>query len=222
MHFNNYDLREAPKLVALRVAMKSPSYSTCVRWIQIFNQTGDICRLRHTGNHHAEREVQGPALKQLALYRCVFPKATIAKCRAYLFNVDPTNDPFSSSQVHRAEKLLGLKWKATFSMTDIAFLPWNMALHEYYWMHPLPLGMRSAPFADIINMDEAGLFLEHSDRKFGKTISAMRCSQNGVYGYGEKVNILLAICSDNVGRMHWHEQWMDAECNIMVSTTVWY
>ncbi len=99
MHFNNYDLREAPELVALRAKRKFPSYSTCVRWIQIFNQTGDICPLRHTGNHHAEREVQGLALEQLALYRCVFPKATIAECRAYLFNVDPNNDPFSSSQV---------------------------------------------------------------------------------------------------------------------------
>ena len=68
MHFNNYDLREAPELVALRAQRKFPSYSTCVRWIQIFNQTGDICPLRRTGNHHAEREVQGLALEQLALY----------------------------------------------------------------------------------------------------------------------------------------------------------
>ena len=82
MHFNNYDLREAPELVALRAERKFPSYSTCVRWIQIFNQTGDICPLRRTGNNLAEREVQGLALEQLALYRCVFPKATIAECRA--------------------------------------------------------------------------------------------------------------------------------------------
>ena len=110
MHFNNYDLREAPKLVALRAERKFPSYSTCIRWIQIFNQTSDICPLRRTRNNHAEREVQGLALEQLALYRCVFPKATIAKCRAYLFNLDPINDLFSSSQVHWEEKLLGLKW----------------------------------------------------------------------------------------------------------------
>jgi hypothetical protein len=121
--------------------------------------------------------VQGPALKQLALYRCVFPKATIAECRVYLFNVDPINDPFSSSQVHRAEKLLGLKRKAASTMADLAFLPWNMALREYYWTHPPPLGMRGVPIADIIDIDEAGFFLEHSDRKFGKTISSLRCSR---------------------------------------------
>ena len=58
MHFNNYDLRQAPELVALRAERS-------VRWIQIFNQTGDI---------------QWATV--LALNRCIFPKATIAECRA--------------------------------------------------------------------------------------------------------------------------------------------
>jgi hypothetical protein len=214
MHFDNYDLREAPELVALRAVRKFPSYSTCVRWIQIFYQTGDICPLRKTGNHHAEREVEGTDLEQLALYRSVNPKATLAECRAYLYNIDPTNDPYSNSQVHRAEKLLGLKRKAASTTADLAFLPQNMTLREYYWTEPPPLGMRGVPIADIIDIDEAGFFLEHSDRKFGKTISSMRCSQNGVYGHGEKVNLLLAICGDNVGRMRWHEQWMEGGTTI--------
>jgi hypothetical protein len=75
-----------------------------------------------------------------------------------VFNVDPINDPFSSLQVYRAEKLLGLKRKAASTMADLAFLPWNMALREYYWTHPPPLGMRSVPIADIVDIDEAGFF----------------------------------------------------------------
>jgi len=67
---------------------------------------------------------------------------------------------------------------------------------------------------DIININEAGFFLEHLDGKFGKTISSMRCSQNGVHRHGEKVNILIAICGDNVGQMHWHEQWMEGGMTI--------
>jgi hypothetical protein len=125
----------------------------------------------------------------------------------------PKKDPYSSSQVHRAEKLLGLKWKAA-SMTDLAYLPQNMTLREYYWTQLPPLGMRGVSIADIIDIDEAGFFLEHSDRKFGKTISSTRCSQNGVYGHGEKVNLLLAICGDNVGRMRWHGQWMEGGTTI--------
>ena len=60
MHFNNYDLRDAPDLVELRAERKFPSYSTCVRWIQIFNQTGDICPLYGKGAR--------PGPQQLALY----------------------------------------------------------------------------------------------------------------------------------------------------------
>ena len=59
--------------------------------------------------------------------------------------------------------------------------------------------MRGVPIADIIDIDEAVFFLENSDQKFGKKISSMGCSQNGVYGHGEKVNLPLAICEDNVG-----------------------
>jgi hypothetical protein len=74
--------------------------------------------------------------------------------------------------------------------------------------------MRGVPIANIIDMDEAGFFLEHSDQKFRKTVLSMRCSRNGMYGHGEKVNLLLAICSDNVGRMHWHEQLMEGRTTI--------
>ena len=74
--------------------------------------------------------------------------------------------------------------------------------------------MRGVPISDIIDIDEAGFFLEHSDRRFGKTVSCLRCCQNGVYGKGEKINLLLAICGDDVGRMRWHEQWMDGGTTI--------
>jgi hypothetical protein len=97
---------------------------------------------------------------------------------------------------------------------DLAFLPQNLTLQEYYWTEPPLLGMRGVPIADIVDIDEAGFFLEHSDQKFGKTILFMRCCQNGVYGHGEKVNLLLAICGDNVGRMRWHEQWMEGGTTI--------
>ena len=39
--------------------------------------------------------------------------------------------------------------------------------------------------ADIIDIDEAGFKLEHQNRKHGKTVSALRCDQQGVYGWGK-------------------------------------
>ena len=68
--------------------------------------------------------------------------------------------------------------------------------------------------ADITDIDEAGFFLESSNRNYGKTVLCLRCSQNGVYGRGEKVNLLLAISGDDVNRMRWHEQWMEGGTSI--------
>ncbi len=54
----------------------------------------------------------------------------------------------------------------------------------------------------MIDIDEAGFKLEHSNRKHGKTVSALRCTGEGVYGGREnqKLNLLLAICGDDVLR----------------------
>ena len=74
--------------------------------------------------------------------------------------------------------------------------------------------MAGVDVSDIIDIDEAGFKLEHSDRKFGKTVSSLRCSQNGVCGRGEKLNLLLAICGDDIDNMRWHETWMDGGTTI--------
>ena len=112
---------------------------------------------------------------------------SIAECRAYLFNLDPTKEPYSDSQVHRAECLLGLRRKAASTTADLAFLPVNLQKREFYWTLPPPLGMIGVPIADIIDIDEAVFFLEHLDQRHGKTPSCLRCSQNGVYGRGAVV-----------------------------------
>jgi len=116
-------------------------------------------------------------LEWLALYRAVLPKATLAECRAFLFNMDPNEPPYSNSQFHRAEQLLDLKREAASTTADFATLPSNMLKHELYWTMPPPLGMVGVAVADIIDIDKAGFFLESSNRNFGKTVSCLRCSQ---------------------------------------------
>ena len=154
MHFDGINLRNPPPEFAnLRLNHKFPCYETCRDWIQVFHSTGDICPMIATGNRHAVREISGLKLEWLALYRAVLPKATLAECRAFLFNMDPNEPPYSNSQVHRAEQL--------------------------------------------------------------KAVSCLRCSQNGVYGRGEKVNLLLAISGDDVTPMRWSEMWMDGGTTIM-------
>ena len=167
-----------------------------------------VCRER-------EREILGEVLEKLALYRAVFPKATLAECRAYLFNLDPTKDPYSYSQVHRAEVLLGLRRKAASTTADMAYTPANLQKQERYWTLPPPLWIAGVEIERLINVDEAGFKLEDQNHRFGKSVAALRCSQEGVYHRGRKLNLLLAICGDPVLAMRWHEIWLDGGTTII-------
>lgn len=67
------------------------------------------------------------------VYRCVSPKpkATLAECRAYLFNLNPTKDPYSNSQLHCADELLGLtRRKTTPTTADLTSTPDNLRLRR--------------------------------------------------------------------------------------------
>ena len=205
---------DSSKKNALRDQWKFPALITCQRWIDTFYETGDICPKRATGNNYSEREILGEPLEKLALFRVVFPKATIAECRAYLFNLDPAVNPYSHSQLHRAEVLLGLRWKAASTTADMAYAPVNLRKRNYYRTQPPPLGMAGVALADIIDIDEAGFKLEDQNRKHGKTVAALRCHQQGVYGRGTKLNLLLAITGDDVNRMRWHEIWTNGGTTI--------
>ena len=109
---------------------------TCNLWIDIFYETGDIYPKRANGNAYPKREVLGRVLGKLALYRSVFVKATAAKCRAYLYNLDPTVDPYSHSQLCRAEDLLGLKRKAALTTADLAYTTSDLQKRNFYWSQP--------------------------------------------------------------------------------------
>jgi hypothetical protein len=213
MHLKGQDL-DTPDIEELRREWKFPARITCNRWIDLFYETGDICPKRATGNRYSQREILGDVLEKLALFRSVFQKATIAECRAYLFNLDPTLDPYSHSQLHRAEELLGLTRKAASTTADLAYSPINLTKRDNYWQQPPPLGMVGVATEDIIDIDEAGFKLEHQNRRYGKTVAALRCDQPGVYGRGKKLNLLLAISGDNVNVMRWTEVWMDGGTTI--------
>ena len=163
MHLKGQDL-DTPEINELRREWKFPALITCNRWIDIFYETGDICPKRAAGNRYSQREILGGVLEKLALFCCVFQKATIAECRAYLFNLDPTVDPYSHSQLYRAEKLLGLRRKAASTTADLVYAPVNLEKCDNYWQQSPPLGMVGIETEDIIDIDEAGFKLEHQNR----------------------------------------------------------
>ena len=123
MHLQGQDT-DAPHLEALRDEYKFPRKRTCDRWIDIFYETGNICPKKAT--NFAGWEILGDRLEKLTLYRSVFPKATLAECRAHLYNLDPTKDPYSDLQVVWAEGLLGLTRKAASTTAQLVFTPRNL------------------------------------------------------------------------------------------------
>jgi hypothetical protein len=75
---------------------------------------GHLLRFQRTGNRRAT-VLRGQALFLLAFWRCLHPKTTAAETNAFLWNAHgrfmPTPRLYSSSQITRAEDLLGLSRK---------------------------------------------------------------------------------------------------------------
>ena len=76
-------------------------------------------------------------------------------------------------------------------------LPLNRQLRFNYWYLPCPFGIANIPRSRIIDMDEAALFVESSNRSRGKAHLSRRVREVGPYGHSEILNILIAICGGN-------------------------
>jgi hypothetical protein len=205
---------DTPDITDLRTSYDFPSMSTCYRWIDQYNQLGHVLPKRHTGNHRAERELHGQALSQLALFRCVKPKATIDEVRAYLYNIDPNVEPYSQSQIHRAETLLDLFRKRASTTSFKAYSPINLQKRRMYWTQQYPLGMVNIDPRDIIDFDQCALFAETTDRPFGKCVREKRCDMCGPYNEGEKLNFMMAVVGDDNNPLRWTEAWSSEGTNL--------
>jgi hypothetical protein len=105
------------------------------------DELGHCRALLKTGNHEADRTGRGLSIVYLALFRVVFPVATIDEARAYLFNMDPMlGVPFRPAAIVDAEHLLGLRRKASSTTCMRAFLPINKHKRYVFWNHNYPLG----------------------------------------------------------------------------------
>jgi hypothetical protein len=213
-HINNLPVT-TPAINLLREEKKYPCISTCKSWVKQYNEIGHIRPKRPTGNHYAMREVKGELLVQLALFRSIHPKATIDECRAYLHNRDPNVEPFSPSQIHRAEELLDLHRKAASTTAEQAYLPVNLTKRRWYWEMEYPHGMVGVQTRDILDIDEAGFMVESSNRKFGKVRREFRCDESGPFNRNTKLNLLLCVGADDDDCVTFHDTWVGE------GTTLW-
>jgi transposase len=204
-----------PEITQLRQSKDYPHESTCRKWIKQYEALGHVLPKRPTGNFHSKREVQGEMLVQLALFRCIRPKATIDEVRAYLHNRRPNVAPYSPSQINRAEKLLGLSRKAASTTADSAYLPINLQKRDIYWGSQHPYGMAGVDTRSVLDIDESGYEVEATNRKFGKTVRRLRCDDSGPFNRNKKLNLLLCIGGDDNDPVTFHETWTGS------GTTLW-
>ena len=61
---------------------------------------------------------------------------------------------------------------------------------------------------DLIDLDEMGLFLESTNRKFGKMVRGLRADNKGAYNRGVKMSFLVAVSGDVDDPMRWHVDWI--------------
>ena len=121
-------------------------------------------------NHEAERELMGQALVRHALHRVVRPEALTAHVRTLLFNVDLAVSPNSPCAIVCADQVLRLRIKAPSTTCKRTYLVINMNKRHQFWHFNYPHGRDDVSTRDMLDMDQAGMKLEGSNKKFGKTV----------------------------------------------------
>lgn len=146
-------------------------------------------------------------LIQLAVWKRLFPHSSVHETNAFLWNAstDPPGQRrlYSPSQISEAEDRLGLSLKVSSMTARQAMLPINIQKRWNFWHLPYPFGQANINTANLIDLDEAGIFLETTNRKRGKAFIGTRCREVGPYGHSAKYTLMMAISADpNDGWRH--------------------
>jgi len=157
MHFNNYDLREAPELVALRAARKFPSFqhASVGSKFSIRPVTSAHCVILATIMRRGRCKAW-PSNSWLSI-NAFFPRPLLPSA-GHIYSI------LNKRPVLKFAGTLGRE--TSWTEADTASM---MACHGTWpcvniiGCIPPPLGMRGVPIADIMDINEAGFFLEHSD-----------------------------------------------------------
>jgi transposase len=124
---------------------------------------------------------------------------------AYLFYTAPPGQRrlYSPSQITRAEAKMGLSRKAGSTTAMQAKLPRNIMKRWQFWNTNYPYGIADIARENLIDVDEAGIFLETCNRGMGKSTIGKRVRQEGPYGHSEKWTLKFAIAGE--GNQCWTE-----------------
>jgi transposase len=194
----------------MRAQRTYPSLVSECRWAIIEQDLGHFRPCRRTGNASA-MVLRDHDLIFLALYRMIFPKATIPQCNAFLYRANFGNPSFrfySASQISEAETRIGLTKKRGSTTAYQALLPINVFKRNCFFNLRYPFGIADINRSDMVDLDECGVFVETADRKIGKSYIGVRVKQGGPYSKSDKWTLLMAIAGDPNGQ-RWRKQWLE-------------
>ena len=166
------------------------SASSLSRWRR--NGTG---RKAMTGNHAPD--VFGDEHDfLLSLCRLVWPKATTDEARAFIAQYASDNRLFTREQICRRQQERGYSRVRASTQAVQAFTPINIVRAFNFWNQPFPFGCVGLLVPNLIDMDEAGFWLEKFNRSYAVVKKGQRGVAPGPYGHAEKWTIIAAICGD--------------------------
>ena len=115
---------------------------------------------------------------------------------------------FDPAQISRAELRLGFTRKRGSTTARQALFPINVQKRHQYWNMDYPFGVANIDWRDMIDLDESVFKKEHADRRDGVAQSHSCVKEEGPYGRGERINVLLAIAGDDSGE-RWIVTWTE-------------
>lgn len=99
----------------------------------------------------------------------MFPKCTADEMRRYLLDSSPLNNVqlFSRQDITDAENRIEVTKKRGSTTAAQFFEPRNIFRRNLFWTSPFPLGRLGIPRAELMDLDECGLFLQTANRNYG-------------------------------------------------------
>ena len=128
----------------------------------------------------------------LVLFLLAWPDARLDEIIAYIANAG-NGKVYTRGQVTKRLKELGMTKKVGSTEARQASLPINIFKREQFWNMPVPFGVDGCERRRLIDVDEIGIEIQRSNRKYGHSFTGVRVVKPGHYSRDTKLTVILAV-----------------------------
>ena len=144
-----------------------------------------------TGNRDRE-VIVGMEQYHLVLFLLAWPEARLDEIIAYIANTG-TGRVYTRSQVSRRLHELGMTKKVGSTEARQASLPINLFKREQFWGMQPPFGVNGCERRRLLDIDECGIEIQRTNRKYGHSFTGVRVVKPGHYSRDTKLTVILAV-----------------------------